>query len=248
MPDLHASPGAPLVWDGVTAAGERYHGAGTLGAFLEDDAGAFWILSANHAVGQNGRCRENRLSVPGVGVVAEEVVCVPIHDFPAVNRVDVAIARWTGPAAGFGCAIPGMAPLVACPVAPEESPGLRVTKAALPPRRSSGVVADVRRQVRVDLSPSLPYTFAQFADQILVADEGGPFSRPGDSGSLVVCAGVVCAGVVCAGVVCAGTECTRAVGLLIASHADGVWSAVTPLANVLEDLESAVGRRFRLAV
>jgi hypothetical protein len=100
----------------------------------------------------------------------------------------------------------------------------------------------------VDLSPSLPYTFAQFADQILVADEGGPFSRPGDSGSLVVCAGVVCAGVVCAGVVCAGTECTRAVGLLIASHADGVWSAVTPLANVLEDLESAVGRRFRLAV
>jgi len=236
-----ATPGAGISWSGGGCHPGHHFDRGTLGVFLKDESGNPWIVSANHVISRNHACVDNVVELPGCCAVSRQIESIRIRDYGTLNLADAAVGRWDS-------AIPPqpqpeeMPPLTANIMSPQEAKGLIATKVAMPGKRIQGRVAYIGKCVLIDMRDILPYQ-AQFADQILIEDipreDKLTFSHPGDSGSLVVHE---------------ADEESQPLGILIAYNAPmcgdekpaARYSAVTPMATVLNGLGQVAGHRFEI--
>lgn len=249
LPDFrHCQPtsGATITWSGTACHAENRCEHGKLGAFLRDDQGAVWLLSANHVISCNGKCTTNRVTMNNCSEVSHETIAVGLHNCrdndSNPNQADAAIARWDSETAPLTL-IEGLPPLTGSIPLPQQAQGLIATKVGMPDHRTHGRVAYVDARVKVDMSDYLhAYSCVEFAHQILIEDlpqPKHPFCHPGDSGSLVVCE--------------TNGE-SQPLGLLIANNAEregaevstARYSVVTPMGTVLKALSSATGRTFEI--
>ncbi len=190
--------------------------AGTLGCLVRrgDDEAAH-ILSNNHVLANVNRGQVgDAILEPGPADGGSEPIA-ELTDFEPIalggdpNPFDAAIARVLNP----GDVLPeieAIGSVVNPPVPPELYRSVR--KHGRSTRHTVGVVMDISADLWVRV---LPQESAWFVDQMAVVGVGGPFSRPGDSGSLVV-----------------DSPSRAPVGLLFAGGGDHTF--VNPIQPVLE--------------
>jgi hypothetical protein len=229
------TPGVDISW----GCGTDYETHGTLGAFLVDQDGDRWMLSAHHVLGRIERCPHNTITIPSLCLISDEVIYAPARDCCVDNLADAAVARIPGEKS-LDPKLPGVLPLVrSSHQAP--APGMEVVKVTAPPKpQTRGRIAYEQFLLDIDMSCCfLGRRHVHFKDQILIEDEPEkPFCMGGDSGSLVVYED-------------RERNESRALGLLIAKgvpHDSDArrFNVVTPMANVLKALQDASGRTFEL--
>jgi len=177
--------------------------AGTLGAFCRDNlSGRDCILSNNHVLADvNGMPIGTTVMQPGAGdggdaekdVIAELIRFVPVQFGGFPNRVDAAVAalsehgRREDRATLYDSADRPQPALTLQPGSPVEPlPGMSVFKTGRTTRHTRGRVRAVNvNNYLVDMGVDV----ARFDGQMVVEMDmspAQPFSRPGDSGSLIV--------------------------------------------------------------
>lgn len=167
--------------------------AGTIGALCavrDGDALKLAVLSNNHVLGNSNLARlGDAILQPGPvdggagrsDRVAQLIRFVPLHWGGAANAVDGAVAwtRWERLA-------PEHHSFTIDPTPTAESLGLAVMKDGRTTGHTTGRVVGVAVDVAVSYAPE--GGLASFHGQFRVASDGGAFSMPGDSGSLIVTA------------------------------------------------------------
>lgn len=215
------------------SSGQTDVSAGTIGARVKrgDD---LYALSNNHVFANSNRAKPGDLVLqPGVvdGGRAPDDAIGTLADFepigfcrPAplgcpVNRIDAAIAAVDAenldpstPEDGYGMPRSQTA---------DANLTLRVQKYGRTTGLTSGTVSGIFATVNVDYRIGV----ARFVDQIIISSSSGPFSAPGDSGSLVVTKGK-------------GAKDRRPVGLLFGGSR--LTTIVSPIDLVLDRFDVAV--------
>ena len=222
----------PLV-PGISV-GHRDITAGTLGCFVQIDAGLA-ILSNNHVLADENRAEiGDAIIQPGQyddgetsrDTVAELAEYVPLHT-TGINRVDAAVATLTQPRGAHCAELLGVGAIGSAIVAPEDALGLPVLKVGRTTGITHGVVTAINVSkivIEYDTSRTM-----RFDGQIEIeASDEQDFSLGGDSGALIVAA--------------AGL---RPVGLLFAGsdqggHEGGGVTYANPLSEVLDALNAAL--------
>jgi hypothetical protein len=162
--------------------------AGTIGAFVEDASGAIYILSNSHVLAKSGGAKfGDAILQPGPadgGTLPRALVALVRRSVTLQHGavMDAAVAEL--------CAGINFTPTYANqrinPIVAGVTPRARVWKVG----RTTGLTTGVVRAVGVD---SVPVTYdggvVYLDDQIEIDGEAGPFSRGGDSGSLLIDAG-----------------------------------------------------------
>jgi len=181
MPDLvaHLLCGSSVGHINITA--------GTIGCLVQKEGRQF-ILSNNHVLADCNRGRVgDQIVQPGPvdGGIAPPIATlsdfVPLDFSGAPNIMDVAIAELAPGAAILPQIemIGSLHPQISAPVA-----GLPVKKCGRTTELTGGRIEDMHADVKV----TYPNGRALFSGVIAVRGSVGPFSRPGDSGSLIVTA------------------------------------------------------------
>jgi hypothetical protein len=207
--------------------------SGTLGSMVSDIDGNEYILSNNHVLADQNRAK------PGQDIVQPGLVDVQCIQSPSTqvamfsrtiklkfgggkNRVDAAIAATnsflTTPEILF---IGDIARTIGTPTI-----GMGVEKMGRTTCLTSGVIASLDANVKVNYSLDAKPKLAKFVDQILVTGSNitPTFSAAGDSGSLIL----------------ASAECPQPVALLFAGSANGAVTIANPISEVQENLGVAV--------
>lgn len=194
--------------------------AGTLGCLVKKGNGLF-ILSNNHVIAlSNAAPIGSKIPQPGRldgGVCPPDIIAtltqfVPINFSGACNFVDAAIGQ-TNPKL--------VDRRVLCPLQklqlPHVGPALNmnVKKAGRTTQCTAGVVSAVNVTVNVNYGVGV----AKFCRQFLVKGTPGPFSKPGDSGSLI-----------------RTRQTNQPVGLLFAGNASTNTTIANPIGAVLSAL------------
>ena len=204
--------------------------SGTLGSMVQDSSFNQYILSNNHVLADQNKAKPGQLIVqPGLvdvgclkapgNAVATFSSAVKLKFGGGKNTVDAAIA-----AVEPGDVEPQILFIgdIASSVEAAPTLGMAVQKMGRTSCLTSGMIAALDANVKVNYSDTKKPKLARFVDQILVT--GSPitnqFSSPGDSGSLIVTLGA----------------CPQAVGLLFASSADQTQTIANPISDVLTDL------------
>ncbi|MBI5095906.1 MAG: hypothetical protein HZB26_26165 [Candidatus Hydrogenedentes bacterium] len=215
----------------------RYCCSGTLGALVQDDAGAVYILSNNHVLARSNQGHAgDDVNQPGMvdqncaqqGVLADLSAFVPLQfkskRIVPLNTVDCAIALARAGSVRSDGAILDIGSVSANTVS--AFAGQAVQKSGRTTGRTVGSVAAIDVTVDVGYSKSCggaSSQVARFVHQIRISP--GTFSAGGDSGSLIVESGA--------------TDPTdhlpRAVGLLFAG------SSTTTIANPIDSILSSLG-------
>ncbi|HEY4308892.1 MAG TPA: hypothetical protein VGN12_05520 [Pirellulales bacterium] len=200
--------------------------AGTLGCLVARGTQLF-ILSNNHVLALANTSPSNTgISQPGRldgGVCPQDIIArlaqyIPINFTPgATNLVDVAIAR-TSPTLvdrrllRLGGVLQPIGPGTLSP-----SVGMQVQKSGRTTQHTRGTIDVVNLTIDVGYAPF--GGVARFVNQFRVRGIGGPFSKPGDSGSLVTM-----------------FPRNQPVGLLFAGSRDNNMTFCNPIAAVLHSL------------
>jgi hypothetical protein len=168
---------------------------GTLGCFVRRQAhGRIFVLSNNHVLADVNRFPIGKKHTQPFSTDPADVICAlsdfePIH-FPSPgsqprNVIDAAIAAVESSAEiipGQMLNIPKYTPGLKAPV-----PGMAVTKAGRTTGVTRGVIRAIRvRGVHVNYGSSAQPVIATFDNAITITGVGGPFSKPGDSGSVIL--------------------------------------------------------------
>lgn len=204
--------------------------SGTLGSMVQDSSFNQYILSNNHVLADQNKAKPGQLIVqPGLvdagclmapgNAVATFSSAVKLKFGGGKNTVDAAIA-----AVEPGDVNPQILFIGDIASSVEAAPtfGMPVQKMGRTSCLTSGVIAALDANVRVNYSDTKKPKLARFVDQILVtgSTKTNQFSSPGDSGSLIVTLGA----------------CPQAVGLLFAGSADQTQTIANPISEVLTDL------------
>ena len=171
---------------------------GTLGCFVRrgaGDSGPLFVLSNNHVLADVNRfALGSRFTQPFSSNAADVVAALsgfePIR-FPAPgsqprNVIDAAIAAVTNPAQCRLGTMLNIARYVPTLLAPR--PGMQVIKAGRTTGVTTGVIRATRvRGVQVNYGTTQNPLIATFDNAITITGSGGvPFSKPGDSGSVIL--------------------------------------------------------------
>jgi hypothetical protein len=202
--------------------------SGTLGSMVQDPNGNQYILSNNHVIADQNKAKPGQLIVqPGLvdvqclkapsNAVAMFSRAVRLKFGGGKNTVDAAIAAVEpGEVSPEILFIGETASSVATPTI-----GLAVQKMGRTSCLTSGVIAALDANVKVNYSKKKKPKFAKFLNQIIVT--GSPatpvFGAAGDSGSLILSQDI----------------CPQPVALLFAGFANGTTIA-NPISEVLSDL------------
>ena len=161
---------------------------GTLGCLVDTPAGRC-ILSNNHVLAVSNTaslgdhiCQPSPADGPGSGTstrIATLTDFEPLRFGSSVNRIDAATAALDD----VSSAVPDIM-TVGPPVNPPNAPflGQSVVKHGRTTGLTFGSVVDTSFDGIVHYDGGVAY----FEDQIVVAGDAGPFSEPGDSGSLIL--------------------------------------------------------------
>ena len=188
-------PGAGAVAAAAIGQQQQRFGVGVVPAAFQDPP-AFervggsdrYLLSNNHVIADtNAAPMGSRIVQPGTlegGVTPRDDIALLAAfqriDFAGANHIDAAIGALPDPAA--------VDPAILGPGVPANPPapaavGQSVRKHGRTTAITTGTVVDTSFDGFVDYGPA---GLAWFEDQIVVVARNGPFSQPGDSGSLVV--------------------------------------------------------------
>ncbi len=192
--------------------------AGTLGCLVVTRNNHLCLLSNNHVIANSNNARlGDPIIQPGRadgGVVPGDRIAILENfvriNFPGPNLVDAAVG-WTS----FSLVDPRLVTytLNPTPVAPRL--GMTVKKNGRTTQSTVGTVTDLS----VNISVGFPGGVAQFRNQIGVRGAGGPFSRGGDSGSLIATANT-----------------SQPVALLFAGRTDNSITFANPIGAVMSSL------------
>jgi hypothetical protein len=162
--------------------------AGTVGAVARDRRGDLHLISCNHVFADEGALAEGApIFQPALldegrrdrDQVASLSRVVALQR-GAANRVDCAAARLANRYNADGSVLPH-ARLLRLPPGRAQLDA-EVQKSGRSTGHTRGVVIDVAADLKVFYRSGV----LRFAEQILIEGRGGPFSRPGDSGALVL--------------------------------------------------------------
>jgi hypothetical protein len=204
---------------GVSCGHFKLPGSGTIGCVVELDNGKVCILSNNHVLANENNAQVgDPIIQPGnaepVGAPDEKIGL--LEKFIALqatdNLVDAAVA-WTN----LSRVSPKHVTYTLNPIPVAATTGLSVMKNGRTTQSTLGMVTDIGVVVRVGYTP-FP-AGAGFRNQIGVRGVAGPFSKPGDSGSLIVTAGT-----------------KQPVALLFAGSTDNMVTFANPIQTVISEL------------
>ena len=191
----------PIV-GGVSIAPVNEQFVGTLGCFLRRISGGteqIFALSNNHVLADTNRLPiGTQIVQPGPEVAPTQPgdIFAALSSFvpiqfpvsrlnPVVNRLDCAIAIVTNKSAirtGKIFGITRFTPSVLTPV-----PGMRVIKSGRTSGVTTGIVTATRvNGVQINYGTNNAPRIATFNDTISIVGDNGPFSAPGDSGSIII--------------------------------------------------------------
>ena len=235
----------PPIQMGVSGGNENdsslhYCCSGTLGALVEDTSGNYYILSNNHILASTNsddpsdyviqpglvdiECDSNKANV--VGTLTEYIDIHFCDDPPDCesyepNHVDAAIAAIIPGNVDTSGEINCIGNINPTPAKPYFR--MRVQKSGRTSGLTKGYISSVDADIIVEYYEECGFgsRIAWFEDQIMI--KGGGFSKPGDSGSLVVTTG----------------RCPQPVGLLFAGG--GPYTFANPIDKVLELLLTEKG-------
>ena len=205
---------------------------GTLGSMVQDSNNVQYILSNNHVLADQNMAKSGQPIVqPGI----EEVTCLQSPS-SAVATFSKAVHLKFGSGtntvdAAMAAVEPGMVDPSIMFIGPISSTlatpaiGLSVEKMGRTTCLTSGVIAGLDANLKVNYSFIKKPKLASFIDQVVIKGNGGKaFGGPGDSGSLIVTQG----------------DCPQPVALLFAGSADGSVTIANPLGDVLTKLNVSV--------
>lgn len=192
--------------------------AGTLGCLVVTRNNHLCLLSNNHVIANSNNARlgdpiiqPGRVdggAVPGDRIaLLENFVRI---NFPGPNLVDAAVA-WTS----FSLVDPRHVTYTVAPPPLAPRLGMTVKKNGRTTQSTMGTITDLSVNISVGYSGGV----AQFRNQIGVRGVGGPFSRGGDSGSLIVTANT-----------------NQPVALLFAGRTDNSITFANPISAVMSSL------------
>ncbi|MDC7789740.1 hypothetical protein PQJ75_28060 [Rhodoplanes sp. TEM] len=192
--------------------------AGTLGCLVVTRNNHLCLLSNNHVMANSNNARVgDPIIQPGRadgGVSPGDRIAVLENfvriNFPGPNLVDAAVA-WTS----FAYVDPRHVTYTLNPTPLAARLGMTVKKNGRTTQSTVGTVTDIS----VNISVGYPGGVAQFRNQIGIRGVGGPFSRGGDSGSLIVTA-----------------NSSQPVALLFAGRTDNSITFANPIAAVMSAL------------
>ena len=171
---------------GVAISNIKLHRSGTLGCLVVLNNGKLCILSNNHVLAnENSAEIGDDIIQPGNAEPApatDQVIGV-LENFVKINAtgnlVDAAVA-WTS----YKLASPGHITYQLNPTPIGVALGMTVLKNGCTTESTIGIVTDLGANISVPYEP-FP-AGAEMKDQIAIRGINGPFSMPGDSGSLIV--------------------------------------------------------------
>jgi hypothetical protein len=210
--------------------------SGTLGSMVEDSEDNQYILSNNHVLADQNKAKRGQLIVqPGLvdvqcvksqsNAVATFSRAIKLKFGGHKNFVDAALAEvepgqvspeilFIGPISSSVDSAPAI--------------GMGVQKMGRTTCLTSGVIAALDANVKINYSDTAKPHLANFVNQIVVTGSvlTPTFAGPGDSGSLILSLG----------------DCPQAVALLFAGSTDGSVTFANPISEVLTRLDvSMVG-------
>lgn len=191
--------------------------AGTLGCLVVTRNNHLCLLSNNHVIADSNNARlGDPILQPGRadgGVPADRISVLENFvriNFPGPNFVDAAVG-WTS----FSLVDPRHVTYTLNPVPLAARLGMTVKKNGRTTQSTVGTVTDMSVNISVGYSGGV----AQFRNQLGIRGVGGPFSRGGDSGSLIVTANT-----------------NQPIGLLFAGRTDNSITFANPIAAVMSSL------------
>lgn len=192
--------------------------AGTLGCLVVTRNNHLCLLSNNHVIANSNNARiGDPIIQPGRvdgGVVPGDRIAVLENfiriNFPGPNLVDAAVA-WTS----FALVDPRAVTYTLAPAPLAPRLGMTVKKNGRTTQSTVGTITDLSVNISVGYTGGV----AQFRNQIGVRGVGGPFSRGGDSGSLIVTA-----------------NSNQPVALLFAGRTDNSITFANPISAVMSSL------------
>ena len=192
--------------------------AGTLGCLVVLNNNRLCLLSNNHVIANSNNSRiGDPIIQPGPadgGVSPGDRIAVLENfiriNFPGPNLVDAAVA-WTA----YRYVDPRHVTYTLNPTPVAARLGMTVKKNGRTTQATLGTITDLNVNINVGFSGGS----AQFRNQIGIRGTGGPFSRGGDSGSLVVTANT-----------------NQPVGLVFAGRSDNSISFANLIAPVIQTL------------
>ncbi|MGH7923480.1 MAG: hypothetical protein ACREQH_02675 [Candidatus Binatus sp.] len=209
--------------------------SGTLGSMVKDASDNLYILSNNHVLADQNKAKPGQLIVqPGLvdvqcvksssNAVATFSRSVRLKFMGGINKVDAAIA-----AVEAGQVSPEILFIgeTAGSVLSDPTFGTPVQKMGRTTCVTTGQIAGLNANVKVNYSDKKKPKIAKFVDQILISGSSKTpiFSAPGDSGSLILTQGA----------------CPQPVALLFAAFSNG-FTIANPISTVLTALNvSMVG-------
>jgi len=174
---------------GVSVSNINLPGSGTLGCLVVLNNGKLCILSNNHVLAnENDAQIGNAIIQPGNAelVTAPDQIIGTLENFipiqAAGNLVDAAVALTS-----FTLVSPRHVTYQLTPTPAEASIGMTVIKDGRTTQATVGMITDLHVNISVGYDP-FP-AGAEMRDQVGIRGIQDPFSKPGDSGSLIVTAG-----------------------------------------------------------
>jgi hypothetical protein len=173
---------------GVSISNIKLPGSGTLGCLVVLNSGKLCMLSNNHVLAnENAANIGDEVIQPGNAepVEAPDQVIGTLENFIPIqatgNLVDAAVALTS-----FAMASPKHVTYQLNPQPLEPTIGMTVAKDGRTTQSTVGMITDLHVNISVPYDP-FP-SGAEMRDQIGIRGVQGPFSMPGDSGSLIVTA------------------------------------------------------------
>ena len=206
--------------------------AGTLGCRVSRGCHNYALSNAHVFADENSGLEGDNILQPGPsdgGVSPDDVIATLSESVPIVmstsgntqNRVDAAIAITDDSLVGTATRSDGYGTPKSQTVVP--AMGMNVIKYGRSTMQKRGFIDTINVTVHVNYNEGT----ARFVDQIIIKKEPTPnFSRPGDSGSLILADG--------------GVDDRKPVGLLFASSADNVLTIANPINEVLTALDVTI--------
>lgn len=172
---------------GVSGAHRQLGGSGTLGCLVNRNGDGTYILSNNHVMARSNNAAAGdpivEPSLPDSGGTATDIA--RLTDFERIdfsggdNRIDAAIAELLK----AGDMTPDIKTIGhVTPQSVQPTLGMRVVKHGRTTGGTTGGIVDLAADIHVNYGVGV----AVFIDQIAVEGTAGLFSKPGDSGSLIL--------------------------------------------------------------
>ncbi len=208
--------------------------SGTLGSMVRDTDSNQYILSNNHVLADINKAKPGQLIVQP-GLVDVQCLKAPSDAVATFSRsVKINFGRKNTIDAAIAAVEPGevspeilyIGEVASSPATP--TIGLAVQKMGRTSCLTTGTIAALDANVKVNYSDTKHAKLAKFVNQILVTGSSSTpvFSSPGDSGSLIL----------------NQDACPQPVALLFAGSADGSVTIANPISAVLSQLDvSMVG-------